>query len=200
VDILRAEDEFLSAYSDDLLPGLLLGSGPDVYELDLNAFRRLPAAIKRRVLRQLVERVKGDLLGIGFGHIMDAEGMASAETGKGVDLPGDIRVERSYGKFLVYRKAGMNQGYCLGFPVPGTVELPGSAGKMTASLAKPGSQPPEDRYSALLDMEKVSPGLTVRNRRPGDIFYPEGMEGSKGRSIHRLKVLDGRAYRCWRAE
>jgi tRNA(Ile)-lysidine synthase len=28
-------------------------------------------------------------------------------------------------------------------------------------------------------MEKVSTGLSVRNRRPGDIFYPEGMEGCK---------------------
>ena len=179
VDILRAEDEFLSAYTDDLLPGLLSGGGPGIYELELNAFRRLPSAIKRRVLRQLVERVKGDLLGVGFGHIMDAEGMASAETGKGVDLPGDIRVERSYDKLLVYHITGQRQAYCMGLPVPGMLELPGTMGKMVASLAGPGSQPPDDRYSALLDMEKIYMGLTVRNRRPGDIFCPEGMEGCK---------------------
>jgi len=179
VDILRAEDEFLSAYTDDLLPGLLTGDGPDVYEVELNAFRRLPSAIKRRVLRQLVERVKGDLLGIGFGHIMDAESMASAGTGKGVDLPGEIRVERSYGKLLVYRKADMKQDYCIELPVPGKLELPRATGTMEASLAEPGLEQPDDRYSALLDMEKISTGLTVRNRRPGDIFCPEGMEGCK---------------------
>ena len=179
VDILRAEDEFLTAYTDGLLPGLLSGSGPDVYELDLNAFMGLPAAIKRRVLRQLIERLKGDLLGIGFGHIIDAEGMASAETGKGVDLPGDIRVERSYGRLLVYRMAHMQQEYCLRLPVPGTVELPGAAGKLEASLAEHGLIPPYDAYTAILDLEKISTGLTVRNRRPGDIFCPEGMEGSK---------------------
>lgn len=179
VDILRAEDEFLSAYTDDLLPGLLSGGGPDVYELDLNAFTRLPAAIKRRVLRRLVERLKGGLLGIGFGHIMDAEGMTSAGTGKGVDLPGDIRVERSYDKLLVYRVKDIKLSYSLALPVPGMIELPGSAATMEASLAAPGSGQPEDAYTAILDMEKISAGLTVRNRRPGDVICPEGMEGCK---------------------
>lgn len=179
VDILRAEDEFLSAYTDDLLPGVLSGGGPNVFELDLNTFRSLPAAIKRRVLRRLVERLKGDLLGIGFGHIIDAEGMVSAETGKGVDLPGEIRVERSYDKLLVYRTAGTRQDYCIGLPVPGTLELPEAIGILEASLATPGSSQPEDRFSALLDMEKISHGLIVRNRRPGDIICPEGMEGCK---------------------
>ena len=179
IDILRAEDEFLSAYTDNLLPGLLTGGGPDLYELDLNAFRRLPAAIKRRVLRRLVERLKGDLLGIGFGHIRDAEYMASAGTGKGVDLPGDIRVERSYDKLIVYRTPGIIQDYCLGLPVPGMLELPWAAGTMETTLPAPGYGPPEDRYSALLDLEKVSAGLTVRNRRHGDVFCPEGMEGCK---------------------
>ncbi len=179
VDILREEDEFLTAYTDELLPGLLSGGGPDMYELDLIAFRRVPVAIKRRVLRRLMERLKGDLLGVGFGHIIDAECMASAETGKGVDLPGDIRVERSYDKLLVYRTKDLKLSYSLALPVPGSVELPGAIGKVVASLAKPGSAQPDDRYSTLIDMKNISSGLTVRNRRPGDIFCPEGMEGCK---------------------
>ena len=99
--------------------------------------------------------------------------------GEGVDLPGDVRVERSYDKLLVYRTASLQRDYCLELAVPGILELPGAAGKMMASQAEPGCVQPEDRYSALLDMAKISAGLTVRNRRPGDIFCPEGMEGCK---------------------
>jgi tRNA(Ile)-lysidine synthase len=69
-------------------------------------------------------------------------------------------------------------------PVPGTAVLPAALGKITARVRKkspafaPGELTGQPQLTAL-DWETVRPPLTIRNRQPGDRFWPLGLPGPK---------------------
>ncbi len=59
----------------------------------------LPDALRRRVFRRAIERIKGHVKNIGYEHILSIDELKEAQTGKGLDLPG-LRVARSYDKII----------------------------------------------------------------------------------------------------
>lgn len=65
-------------------------------------------ALVNRVLRQTIARVKQDLRGITLAHIQDILAfMAGSETGKSLDLPGQIRVYKNR-EFLYIQKEAIS--------------------------------------------------------------------------------------------
>ncbi|MBI5191069.1 MAG: tRNA lysidine(34) synthetase TilS [Nitrospirae bacterium] len=179
-DILREEDRFLDAYTEDLLRTVMSLAPDGVCRIELAAFSGLPLAIKRRALRLAVRRVKGDLLGLSFGHVAEAvESITTGGTGRGVDMPGGVRVERSYGHLLVYMPEKTGGGYSVPLPVPGRVVVEGAGIEVEARILGEGEAAPDDANSSVFDMDKLSGELVVRNKVPGDFFCPVGMEGKK---------------------
>lgn len=179
-DILREEDRFLDVYTEDLLRGVMDECPGGVCRIELAAFTGLPLAVKRRAVRLAVGRVKGNLLGLTFGHVaLAVESITSGGTGRGVDLPGGVRVERSYGYLLVYMPGAVREGFSVSLPVPGRVTVAEAGIEVEARLLSEGEDAPEDARSAVLDMDKLAGGLAVRSRMPGDVFYPVGMDGRK---------------------
>ncbi|MBI5695920.1 MAG: tRNA lysidine(34) synthetase TilS [Nitrospirae bacterium] len=179
-DILREEDRFLDAYTEDLLRTVMSLAPDGVCRIELAAFSGLPLAIKRRAVRLAVRIVKGDLLGLSFGHVAEAvESVTTGGTGRGVDMPGGVRVERSYGHLLVYMPDKTGGGYSVPLPVPGRVVVEGAGIEVEARLLSEGEAAPDDANTAVLDMDKLSGGLVVRSKLPGDFFHPLGMEGRK---------------------
>lgn len=71
--------------------------GEVVLKIDLFS---LHPSIWSRVLRLGIEEVRGDLKNISYEHIRSLEVLKSAETGKGVDLPG-LRITKSYGEIII---------------------------------------------------------------------------------------------------
>lgn len=174
-DILRDEDLFMDSYAESLLPGLTASDGGWVVRLTESVWAGLPLAVKRRVVRLLAGRLKGDQLGIGYEHVEDALGVLDAgATGRGVDLPGGVRVESSYGMPVFYRPDGMPSGFEYPMPVPGIVDIPG-IGSIVAGPA-PYTQ---DGVVVEFDMDRLAGPLSVRSRRPGDRFNPAGMSGTR---------------------
>jgi tRNA(Ile)-lysidine synthase len=179
-EILRAEDEYLSGLTEELMPGLLAEEQAGRLALRLDAFMGLPEAMKRRVIRRAVELIKGDLVSLGYGHVLDAvRSVASGSTGRGHDLPGGVRVERSYDMLLVYRPDEPG-GFSAQLPVPGSVLVEAAGITVGSRILGPDEPaPPADGSSALFDMGRLNLPLTVRGRRPGDFFHPLGMSGRK---------------------
>ena len=70
--------------------------------LKVDLFSESPS-IWSRVLRLGIEEVRGDLKNIGYEHIRSLEVLKSAETGKGVDLPG-LRITKSYGEIIIAKE------------------------------------------------------------------------------------------------
>ena len=168
-------------------------------------FVGLEPAVGSHLLRRAVTEVKGDLRGIGQGHIEDMALLMAGPAGRSLDLPGSLCFSSGYGECVI-APAGLD--LCPLPPIDGEQELtvPGQtrAGhwRVSARLAdRDGSHPSAtdgpgpDGLVADLSVAAVSDGLRVRARTAGDRFGPAGMAGHK--KVQDFMV-DAKIPREWR--
>lgn len=164
-------------------PADLRGSG-DVCYLQIQT-------VTRRVVRQAIETVKGDLRQIGFRHIETVLEMAQSNDGHGrAQLPG-VDVFRSF-EWIRLAPAGYRNTHRKDFAVPvrppETVNVPGSPAAIDFQLVdREGTSASPSTYDNViddLDWERITliPALAgagfglleLRNWRPGDRYRRVG--------------------------
>lgn len=148
----------------------------------LHDLNNMPPALLGRVLCLALQKYlpAGEIAAI---HVDQLTALAeSRKTGLQVTLPGNLTAHISYNKMIIApghdRSEVLTESVEL--PVPGKVYLPGGY-TITAHLADIGdiSWPPPS-FRACLDYKKLSAAhLTVRTRKPGDRFFPQGAPGGK---------------------
>lgn len=179
-EILAAEDELLSQIADDELNRRLIERTKGHVRLSIEGFDELHMAIRRRIIRRAIEMAKGDLLNVDLTHIDSVLRMISGERPNAeVDLPG-VRMERRYSELIATtlpRKDTPSYRYTL--DLPGEVEIPEAGLRIVAEVTDERPQSMGERDTAVLDLDRLSTPLIVRNRRPGDRFVPLGMKGSR---------------------
>jgi tRNA(Ile)-lysidine synthase len=186
--VARAEDDWMEALAEPLLARALVRQEADRILLSVPALCALPKAACRRVLRQAISSVKGDLRRIGFGHIEAIRRLSKEKGGcASLHLPRNIRVYRAYEHLEIrlalenggglqpatfrYRLYGPGEvhlveaGFCLRLTACGPVDA--------VRLRRSGQR------TAFFDMGKIYFPITVRNPRPGDRFRPLGMTGTQ---------------------
>ena len=155
--------------------------------LRTDSLSSLPLAVGRRLLRQAIERARGDLRGIGFEHVESILRLASGAAGSGqTDLPG-LRVSRSFNEILLARTSpGVETpagDYSFLIDPPGSFAGPWGATLVTLKLYNRENLNPRQSYNrkrrSVLDWDKVPKPLRIRNWRPGDCYQPQGRTGSK---------------------
>ena len=154
----------------------LLVPGDGFVLLRVADLRGLELAVARRVARRAVERVKGDLRGIGFEHIEGILALAGSAEGSGrLQVPG-VDVYRSF-DWVRFAPPGLdtleNRHYRLPLEVPGTAEVPGSRSVIHLEL-RAAEKCGYNKDISWLDWDRVGGGLELRNWRPGDQYQPEG--------------------------
>jgi tRNA(Ile)-lysidine synthase len=142
--------------------------------LDAVRLNTLPTAVARRLIREIVRRVKDDLLGVSFAHIEAIRDLAASPQGAGRRQIAGLQVFRSF-NWLRFAKSGD--------PAPGNWEF---------SLTLPGRYvvPPgiidlelirnDGVYNGslnALDGESVRSPLVLRNWRAGDSYRRQGHAG-----------------------
>jgi len=179
--VMRDDDEYMDGVASEALEGMLSESEDGALTLDSVAFDRLHPALRRRALRLVIGRLKGDTLSLGQAHIEDAMTLiASGGTGRGLDLPGGVRVELSYSRALFTLADEGPRPFSVELGVPGTAGIPEIGVVVEADLVGSPSPPAEDALACeFFDPERLRGPLTVRSRMPGDAFCPTGMEGTK---------------------
>ncbi|MHB8174450.1 MAG: tRNA lysidine(34) synthetase TilS, partial [Nitrospirota bacterium] len=199
-ECLQADEEFLDIHARELM-GQLTGfehqpTGPwrrsTGIALDLDRFKELPEAMKRRVVRLAIAEITGSAWGVSYGHIIEAASdIPAGPTGRGINLPGGVRVERSYRQILIYLPEDAPP---FNVPLPLPVDRASSRAEIPelgllveaeilsgdhSAAGRDASGTPEVENSAIFDFDKLAGPLAIRSRRPGDFFYPAGMEGKK---------------------
>jgi tRNA(Ile)-lysidine synthase len=148
---------------------------------------QLPLAVARRLVRRALERAKGDLLGVDFGHIAAIMKLASSPLGHGrVQAPG-VGVERSLDWLRFLSSSGARDacsGYRLAAPVPGLVRVPGTGIAISLELLEKAEtlELPDSVYNSgtgCVDWRILSGSLQIRNWRPGDQYQPKGSAGEE---------------------
>jgi tRNA(Ile)-lysidine synthase len=189
--IIRDDDQCLSDQARLLYLELAVSRDKGV-ELDRVKFNQQPPAYQKRMVRQAIYQVQGDLRRITTRHIQQIIELfaGGSKIGKKIHLPGQlIAIAGSLGvEFCKHpysrpgggsnSKTGLNSTALL---IPGATKIGDTGFSLHARLLasndwkEAGNRPGQ----AFLDFDKTGPAIHARFFRHGDRFVPLGMTGRK---------------------
>jgi tRNA(Ile)-lysidine synthase len=170
------EEDFWRQQEDQSLAEIACVDG-DGMVIDRVKLLTFHPALRVRVLRRALERVRGDLLEIAATHLQAIDSLLLGERPQGeLNLP-RVWVGRRYERLhLRARMPVLSEPFLLEIAGPGSFLLPGG-GYLEVSLVGQAGQ--EGVSVAEFDADAIKFPLQVRNFRPGDRFRPSGSGGSK---------------------
>jgi tRNA(Ile)-lysidine synthase len=153
-----------------------------VLSVDRSAFSRLPIAVKRHLVRRVLERLAGTLTDIESVHIDIMIEAMEKPVGKRLSLPHGLVLVNGYEVCkvgpddLLTSDAEIFVGeYSLN--VPGVTMIPGW--KIIASIESKFIDENKSGFVECFDHDVVGSELIVRSKKQGDKLSPLGMNGSK---------------------
>ncbi len=175
--IIREEDELLAAFIRELADEFIAGAGEKT-TLDVRTLSFLPPALARRVAREFLRRLKGDLRAISFE---DVESLLGLRDGREKTVKKGLRLRRENGRlFLLKGRKRTSRAFEVTWDGRGDVTAAGS--RFSGRVIAAGEGVPlrgDDRKRALFDLATLSFPIVVRSRRPGDLYRPLGAPGRK---------------------
>lgn len=161
----------------------------DIISLDLPAFRRLDVAIKKRILRLLIQELKGNLTDV-YSSVIEEILLLSERTQSGKHLLFQgIRFELSRERLLVSR---VKQADLESLPLElGARRI----GNMELRVSRLPYERAKERYFAeqmredcfILPEADLREGLSWRRRKSGDYIRPKRLKG-KRKSVKKLLI------------
>lgn len=166
--------------------------------LDKEAFEKLPPALKRYLLRAAVERLLGSAKDVEMRHIEEMLALTTKAAGKRLNLPKGLGFAVEYDRYLLTPDA--NALYPLPelegefrLNVPGETKLPGW--RVEAAIVERAEMGEADDFTAYFDPAKVGEEISVRARRRGDRFQPQGLDQPKKLGEF---MIDAKIPQAWR--
>lgn len=182
MDILKEEQLELEIESRDRYR-VLARKEESVVKLPLDQLKKLSPAMLRRLIRQGIETVKGNLRDVEFKHIEEVTRFIKRKSPRlGLDLPGNVMVFDEYTWLVIADKKSlkapkMNKAL---ISAPGRLDLAEFSIRITAGIENyNGKRNLKGESIAYLDYDKVKLPVSVRLNREGDWFIPLGMRGKK---------------------
>lgn len=172
-EIIREEDACMAEQAGRLYH-TMAAVEEDAILLPIAKLKALPAALARRVLR-LAVAAAGSVRDVGYDHIETVLALLAGR-GSAAQLPGGTRVEVCGDRLRFRQEAPPCEPYAYALPVPGSVYIPEAGARILCDRT---DTPQFDAHTVCVDADKIQGELTVRNRRPGDRFYPYNSPGSK---------------------
>jgi tRNA(Ile)-lysidine synthase len=207
--IIADDHALLQKHSADAWRELVLSEGKQAIVLDYQRWKSLPESMQRSLLREAIHLLRHSLRNINWVHIEGAiKALNGAHTGTAVTLPQGLEVRVSYDRLIVADK-----DYCepipdlpwineeLALAVPGETALPHSNWVLTAQAVARHSVNDSrlrhrKRLQVLVDFDVTSAELSLRPRRRGDRFCPQGMD-HKTTSVSSF-MINTKIPRAWR--
>jgi tRNA(Ile)-lysidine synthase len=191
-DIVREEDDWISEKSRVIYSQLLTNqNGNQDLSFRITDFQKQHQAIKRRLVREAIYQLNGNLRAITALHIRQVlELFARARLGSHLMLPGNVRVFCDYETVIFslignseedeIRSLGVEQEP-IWLKIPGVTSISGGNLNLHAGFMAPPELFPKsmDEKRAYLDFEKTGELVQARFFKPGDHFVPLGMQGHK---------------------
>ncbi len=208
-EVVRADYELLESLAQQAWDSLLLPDDADnTLSFDLIGFRALPLALQRALIRRAAYHLRPTLRDVDFIHVEAALRVATTGvTGQQATLPRGLLLCVEYGR-LVLREAGappppasrpwLEADNQLALSVPGRFVLPDGWVLTLEPLAtwdSAGISANPDPYTAYLDADALRPPLLLRTRRPGDRFWPLGLEADTNLGDFLVKAKIPAAWR-----
>lgn len=177
---------------DDVLatwPHVVVQENGQRLVLDLAAWRNLPTALQRGVLRMAIARLRATLRNVNYVHVDNAYWLLrEGHTGDRMTLPAGLELALGYDCFamgdegveLPLNDLPQLDVEWLPLSMPGTTPL--SGWQVETTLLAPADLPAEwpnnaDPWQAWLDADVLGPAPALRTRQAGVRFQPLGMAG-----------------------
>jgi len=96
-ELLRDEEDYIEHKAEELYSKVCLKSDSNILVFNADALMQELAVMRKRVLRLALRNYRKDLKDYSRVHIDNAEDILMGETGRKINLPGNIIVEKSYG-------------------------------------------------------------------------------------------------------
>ncbi len=167
-DLAAADSDYLNEQAAALWKRLARRQ-PEGWCMERAAFRALPLAMARRVLRQLAVQLQGDCRGWEAQHFAHLrEFLLHGESGKQMPLPGGIQAELIYGRACFHRPLDRQPpAGSIELQIPGITELKAFHCLVQAAIFD--QLPPAVQRNAMYcDYDRLPGQLYVRSRQPGD--------------------------------
>ena len=151
--------------------------------LSAAALAEAPPAVRKGVARLALQELTGRKPDLRTEHYEALAALPDQDVGAELDLPGGLLARREQG--IVYFAP---RGEATALPprrleIPGSVELPEANIRIECEESPEAFTPAQatlnaSRWQVYVSRESLAPPLTVRSRRPGDVFHPLGAPGS----------------------
>ena len=193
-DVLGAESEYLDIAALKAFETCRIQAPHKNVVLNRVKFRQYHIALQRRMLRQSVSEMLGDVSDLYFAHCETMLKLVEGDAPNTVlALPNDLRFRRAYQQLIFERKPVEMENFTYPVTIGGPTSIAILNTEITAELGDVESPEtlilPDGKFEAIFDYKKLrqvfakpsseTVPLTVRNRRQGDRFQPYGMRGTK---------------------
>jgi len=181
-DIVRQDLNFLEKQTCLAMNGCVKFDTKKVM-IKIKEFMTLDEAIRRRVIRKCVERFAGDVKDFELKNIrLLLQFIEQSDAGSQMNLPKNLTAQKDYEFVYIYHEKNKSlEVFEYPLPVPGTFTDQSLGITIESSLEARSAQAivTNNPLIAQLDYDKIIGNLILRNRRPGDRFFPLGMSFSK---------------------
>jgi len=188
-EIMRVENEYMEMATGKAVSAWDVTPGRGEFNICISDFSEHHEAIRRRIMKCLLERLSPHGKGIGFKHVNAALGLISSDRpGAYVNLPCGIEARREYDTLVISRKTkgednNPNRGcHDLYYEVtpPASVKMAELGKMMIFEFAEsPIDVRRNTRDAVFMDYDRICLPLIIRTVRPGDRIQPLGMRGTK---------------------
>ncbi len=177
--LLRDEEEAMQSCLAAIASSLCVPKNHTV-SIRRAEFNALHTAFKRRIIRMALDMSGEDSSQVSALQIERALAfILRAQTGKTMSLTRGLTLVREYNRCLVTSEIKA-AAFRRDLAVPGLTQIPELGLEIEVTPVNDRSPVHEQGnylWQAMFDYDKIGTLLTVRNRRPGDVFCPSGMGG-----------------------
>ncbi|MBI3608232.1 MAG: tRNA lysidine(34) synthetase TilS [Nitrospirae bacterium] len=179
--VLVAEDAaWLERCAEDHLARSVRDAGDGWIELTRVDVARLDPVLRRRVIRRALTRLRDAACGLSFEVVESVSRHAASSQHGRLAVGLGLVAECGAGRIRLAVESGGRRTTPepVTLPWEGERELP-EWGIVVAVGEEAGGEKSLAPHEAAFDIDRLPGMLAVRGRRPGDVFYPEGMSGRK---------------------
>lgn len=177
-DIAGLENEAMQLETARLGKELVIEKTADEIILNAEGILQLHPAFQRRLILMTLAALQGES-GWDWNDVEQIRTLLDKSgSSKSLQLKKGIRVKKIYQQIVFSLKKNRKSRFNYLITVPGQLFIPEIGREITFSLLQQENFKPEpgDFY---LDYDKIKGELYLRSRRPGDLFWPRGMQGKK---------------------
>lgn len=187
-NLVKEDSSFIEQQIDKVYNDINVEIKDNEATLNLELVKGYHIAAVRRVIRNLIKAIRGNLRGIGNVHIDSITDLIeNGRTGAMLHLPGGLRVLKSYEmlKIYLYGEEPGVQDFDKRLIIPGTTYIDEINSSVEAVIidaledVRDFIRAKGESMVQFFDYDRLKSGINIRYRRDGDLFKPLGSIGTK---------------------